>query len=414
VTDGRASRRHPYRWVIFGAMSGVYVAFGLVMLAIPPMVTQVRTDLGLTRGEIGFAIGAWAVMYIVTAPPAGRIIDRVGLHRSLGTGALLIATSAAVQAAAPNGLVLWFAVAIAGVGGPLVSLSAPKLVAIWFVDAAERPMAVGFYTSAPALGGVASLLLTNSVLLPLFGGWRAVLLAESVFVLVTGVAWLVVSGRAPTPPRVADIDGSVAAGGAPTVRTLLRSHGVQLAMALGIGTFFITQGLAAWLPDILEQRSGLSTGAASNWAAVSLAVGLGSRLVMPGLATAERRSRMLQVTMGVLVLAMVAMAFGAAAVGVTAAVVLGLRSVLNSLVVVVLMEAEHVSAANAATAYGLWFSVVEVGGALGPVVIGALGDSALGFEGALVAMAVMLALMMTALAVADRRRPRVVAPAAAV
>jgi cyanate permease len=393
-------------------MCGVYVAFGLVMLAIPPMVTQVRTDLGLTRGEIGLAIGAWAVMYIVTAPPAGRIIDRVGLHRSLGAGALLIAVSAAVQAAAPNGLVLWFAVAIAGVGGPLVSLSAPKLVAIWFLDAAERPMAVGFYTSAPALGGVLSLLLTNSVLLPLLGGWRAVLLAESLFVLLTGVAWLVVDGRAPVPPRDPALATSTAAGGGPTVRTLLRSHGVQLAMALGVGTFFITQGLAAWLPDILEQRSGLSTGAASNWAAVSLAVGLGSRLVMPGLATAERRSRMLQATMGVLVLAMVAMAFGAATVGVAAAVVLGLRSVLNSLVVVVLMEAEHVSATNAATAYGLWFSVVEVGGALGPVAIGALGDTGFGFEGALLVMAVMLGLMMTTLAVADRRRPRAVATVA--
>lgn len=414
MADDRASRRHPYRWVIFGAMAGLYVAFGLVMLAIPPMVTEVRTDLGLTRGEIGFAIGAWAVMYIVTAPPAGRIIDRVGLHRSLGAGALLIATSAAVQAAAPNGVVLWLAVAIAGVGGPLVSLSAPKLVAIWFLDAAERPMAVGFYTSAPALGGVLSLLLTNSVLLPVLGGWRSVLLAESAVVLLAGIAWLVVSGRAPAPPRDPAATTWTADAGSPSVRMLLRSHGVQLAMGLGIGTFFITQGLAAWLPDILEQRSGLSTAAASNWAAVSLAVGLGSRLVMPGLATAARRSRMLQITMGVLVVAMVGLAFGHAALGVAAAVVLGLRSVLNSLVVVLLMEAEHVSAANAATAYGLWFSVVEVGGALGPVAIGALGDAGPGFEGGLVLMAAMLTLMMAAVSVADRRRPRVVAPVATV
>ena len=73
-----------------------------------------------------------------------------------------------------------------------------------------------------------------------------------------------------------------------------------------------------------------------------------------------------------------------------AALVLGLRSTLSSLVIVVLMEAEQVTAANAGLAYGLWFSAVEIGGAAGPLVVGAFGDSDVGFPGALVAMAILL------------------------
>ena len=91
-------------------MCGVYVAFGMILLAIPPMVTQVRTELDVSRGTLGFALGAWALLYIVTAPPAGQIIDRIGLRRSLAAGSLLIATSAAVQSAAQDVAMLWLAI----------------------------------------------------------------------------------------------------------------------------------------------------------------------------------------------------------------------------------------------------------------------------------------------------------------
>ena len=49
---------HPFRWVLFGAMCVVYFAFGVIMLAIPPMVSEVGADLGVGRGMLGFALGA--------------------------------------------------------------------------------------------------------------------------------------------------------------------------------------------------------------------------------------------------------------------------------------------------------------------------------------------------------------------
>lgn len=401
TTTGVVVARERYRWTIFGAMCVVYFAFGAVLMAIPPMVTEVRTDLGLSRGAIGFAIGAWALLYVVTAPPAGRIVDRIGLHRSLSIGALLVAVSAALQAAAQGVVTLWLAIGVIGVGGPLVSLSAPKLVAVWFTDPAERPLAVGFYTSAPALGGLFALATTNAVLLPALGDWRSVLLVHAALNVVAAAVWLLVSGLAPAAPsRPPPITPPVRGG---AVRALLASRGVRLAMALGIGSFFITHGLSAWLPNILEEQGALSPRAASTWAAVSLAVGVAARLAVPGLARPARRSAVLHAVMLGLAVAMVVLAIGPRAAGLVAAVVLGLRAVLSSLVVVLLMEAEGVTAANAGLAYGVWFAAVEVGGAAGPVVIGALGDSALGFEGALVGMAALTAVMMLVLGWDDRR-----------
>jgi CP family cyanate transporter-like MFS transporter len=402
VTPPGPPVRHAYRWVIFGAMCAVYFAFGVVLLAIPPMAADVRTDLGISRSVLGFALGAWALLYIVTAPPAGRIIDRLGLRRSLTAGSLLIAISAAVQAGARDGAMLWLAIGIIGIGGPLVSLSAPKLVADWFTDARERALAVGFYTSAPAIGGLFALALTNSVLLPVLGGWRSVLLFEAAMNLLAAVAWVVVSGRAPTAPSGAAPPGPSSPRAWSATKQLLAGSGVRLAMVLGIGSFFITQGLSAWLPDMLEEHSGLSGGAASTWAAVSLGVGIAARLAVPGLARPERRSVVLHGVMAALAVAMVVMAFGPFAVQVPAALVIGFRSTLNSLVIVVLMESDQVTPANAGLAYGLWFSAVEIGGAAGPPLVGAFGDSQVGYPGALVAMAAVLAVMIAALLRADR------------
>jgi MFS family permease len=182
-------------------------------------------------------------------------------------------------------------------------------------------------------------------------------------------------------------------------------------MVLGIGTFFITQGLSAWLPDMLEEDTGLSGRAASNWAAASLAIGVVARLVMPGLASPRRRSGMLHGVMVALALALVVLAVGPPGTEVAAALVLGLRSALSALVILVLMETEQVTVANVGLAYGLWFSAVQIGGALGPQVVGVFGDSALGFPGALIAMAVLLAVMVAVLHRDDRRHRRLAHPA---
>jgi predicted MFS family arabinose efflux permease len=417
MTDGRSSPvaheadrsgdpgRDLHRWVLFGAMCGIYLVFGMVLLAIPPMVAQVRADLGISRGMLGFALGAWALLYIFTAPPMGRIIDRLGLRLSLTAGSLLIAVSALTQACAQGVVMLWLAIGIIGIGGPLVSLSAPKLVAVWFANPRDRALAVGLYTSAPAIGGMLALALTNSVLLPALGDWRWVLVFDATLTLLAASAWVLVS-RSSSVPGTAHRSEVPTLRGAEEARVLLGSSGVRLAMLLGIGTFFITQGLSAWLPDMLEEDAGLSARTASNWAAASLAVGIAARLVMPGLAGPARRSGMLHGVMVALGLAMVLMAVGSPGTQVVAALVLGLRSALSALVILVLMETEQVTVGNVGLAYGLWFSAVQIGGAVGPQVVGAFGDSGLGFPGALVAMAILLVLMVAVLCRHDRRNRR--------
>jgi MFS family permease len=98
------------RWILFGGVYLVYFAFGVVALSIPPLVGEVRADLGLSRS----ALGAWQLVYLGSAPPAGRLVDRLGVRRAITIGALIVIASGVLRAMAGNLLALWAAIALFG------------------------------------------------------------------------------------------------------------------------------------------------------------------------------------------------------------------------------------------------------------------------------------------------------------
>ncbi len=110
-------------------------------------------------------------------------------------GKVIIAASGALRSQAPGYPTLWLAVALFGLGGPLLSIGAPKLVSQWF-QGRERGLAMGIYMTGPALGGITSLSLTNSVVLPILGGdWRMVTLAYAGYALAAGLVWLLMTSH---------------------------------------------------------------------------------------------------------------------------------------------------------------------------------------------------------------------------
>ena len=64
---------------------------------------------------------------------------------------------------------LWAAVALCGLGGPLIAAGAPKVVSENFTGA-ERGLAMGIYITGPGIGTMVSLLFSQPVLMPLLGG----------------------------------------------------------------------------------------------------------------------------------------------------------------------------------------------------------------------------------------------------
>ena len=190
----------------------LYGSFGLVASSLAPVASLVIEDLQMTHAEMGLAMGAWQLVYIFSAVPAGMLLDRVRSRYALALGGILVGISALARMFAGDTTGLIMAVMIFGLGGPIISAGAPKVVVSSFTGA-TRGLAMGIYMTGPAIGSIISLTMTHSILLPAFDqSWRAVLglwagvtfLAVFLWFFLATVAGSSIS-EAPKGPRVSQL-----------------------------------------------------------------------------------------------------------------------------------------------------------------------------------------------------------------
>jgi CP family cyanate transporter-like MFS transporter len=382
---------HSYRWAILFGVWLVYFSFGLTTVSMAPLVPHIVRDLGMSHAEMGFVLGGWQLVYIATAAPCGSVIDRWGPRAGLLLSALFIASSATLRANAVDFWTLLAAVGLFGVGGPMVSIGAPKLMSLWF-KGPERGMAMGIYVTGPAMGGIISYSLTNSVLMPFFEqDWRSVLLLFSAVALTCGAVWLAISAH----PRARQIERELKAQ--PKERQLavfaklLAMPSVQVMLVMSVGIFFFNHGLNNWLPELLR-HSGMTAAEAGIWAALPTAVGVAGALTIPRLATPARRMPILAglfAAAGCAALLLLteeptAMTIGLIAQGIA-------RSSMMTVMVLLLVEMKDVGSRYTGAASGLFFSAAEVGGVLGPLTLGAVYDVTGAFAPALVLLSSIMA-----------------------
>ena len=404
-TEGFSPAAHPYRWVMLAGLWLVYFCFGMTVAALAPLVGTITGELGLSNAAMGSVLGAWPLVYIAAAIPCGAFLDRVGPRRALFLGALIIGLSGVMRGFATGHATLFVAVAIFGLGGPLVSVGAPKLISLWF-EGKERGLAMGLYITGPALGGISALSLTNSVAMPLAGGdWRAVLLGYAAFVLAAGAVWLFVSSH----PASREVERRLAAEPPrpqlAVFAELLRLPAVRLVLVMGVFTLFINHGLNNWLPQILRGH-GMDAATAGYWASVPTAVGVFGALVIPRLAVPSRRLK-------ILFSLMLTYAVASLLLQTTNEVTLGIglvlqgiaRGSITTVIVLSLVEMKDVGARSVGSASGLFFSAAEIGGVLGPLTMGVVSDLTGGFSAALyllTAISIVLMLLLGRLRVLMR------------
>jgi len=384
-------------WQMLAGVWAVYFAFGALIGATAALVPAIRDDLGLTRGEMGLALGTWQLVYLAAAVPAGKVIDRAGLRVSLFIAASVIAISAIVRSVAWNLPTLLIGVAIFGVGGPLISVGAPKLVAQRFTDLSRR-RAVGVYGTGPAFGSAAALAGTNSVLLPLVGdSWRAAMLVVAAISFAAGGLWVLAfrDGRAADP---GEVEARL------PYRRLLEFPIVRVILFLAIGSFFYGHALSNWLVDMLE-TSGWTTQQAGYWASVPTLLGVVATLILPQFATEGRRAPLLTAMLAMAGVSVLFITASSASVLAPALVASGTaRSMIMPICMLVLMDDPRIGARNMAAAGGLFFTAGEVGGVLGPIVTGFLADSTGGFATSIwtlaAVMMILAAMTMTRLSTA--------------
>ena len=396
---------HPIRWLVLFGVWIVYFCFGLTIAGLAPLIGPITRDLDISHTHMGGVMGVWQLVYIAAAIPCGALLDRIGVRWALFLGAMIIALSGFLRGMADGVVLLYLAVSLFGIGGPIVSAGAPKVIARWF-QGADRGFAMGVYFTGPNLGAVAAFALTNSMLMPAFdNNWRLVLQLWSAVALAGGLLWLAIASLQPV--RAKDAAEDLADRGEPnrgSIRDMLRIPAVRVLLVMSVGIFTYNHGLSNWLPEVLRS-SGMTAVQAGYWATIPTFIGIVGSLVIPRFAVPQRR---LAILVGLFVAALLSCLL----IGTVwqPGLVVGLvlqgvaRSSLMTVAILILVETPGVGKARAGTASGLFFSCAEIGGAGGPFALGLLYDATGGFEAGLLMLAVISALMLVCVLLLFRLR----------
>jgi CP family cyanate transporter-like MFS transporter len=255
--------------------------------AVGPLLGRIQSDTGLSSGWAGALTTLPVLCFGLLAPLAPVLAGRLGLRTSLAAAMVALLAGLLVRLL-PGAALLFAGTALAGAAIAIGNVLLPVLVRRDFAHRTGTAMAL--YTVS--LIGFAALAAGATVPLAdaLGGGWRPGLAVWAIPAAVAALAWLPALVRRDAP-RAGD---SASVGARRPMRGLLReplAWAVTLFFALQSGGFYAT---LAWLPSIFRSH-GASESHAGLLLSLTMAVGVITALIVPGLAGRSRDQRPLVV-----------------------------------------------------------------------------------------------------------------------
>ncbi len=270
-----------YRWAILAVSVGAQATFfGAVFQGLPALGPVLRSDYGLSLGQLGLVLSSVAVGILATLLAWGAAADRFGERRVMALGLLGAAVALLAAARSSDLFGLAAALLVAGACGASVNAAGGRAVMGWFASR-ERGLAMGIRQTALPLGAAAA-----AVSLPVLsaeGGVEGALLALAACCALAAASvalWvrepaMVGAGRAPegadkkSPTREPRV-WRVAAAGA----------------LLAVPQF----GVVAFFVIFLHEERGYAVGTAAGFLAAVQLLG-GAARILVGQWSDSRRSR---------------------------------------------------------------------------------------------------------------------------
>ena len=352
-----------YKWYILFLV----VLTNIIVVAMPAMgmsvlAKEISEDLGLNLVQVGIVWGIGALPAIVTSTLGGAIGDRLGPKRVLIVSILLTGLLGVVR-----GLTVDFGSMIAiilllGALIPFVTMNGFKAVGQWFPPD-QLGLANGLISMGMALGFLLGSLLSATILSPLLGGWRNVMIAYGVAGALLGIPWYFTQ-----TPAFLDFSGNQQQS---SMRAAIL-HTIQLRniWLLGLTLFGVggcIQGLLGYLPLYLRDmgwEAVRADGTLSAFHTISMI------FVLPIALWSDRlgsRKRLLLIATLMVILGVGLLSFASGVwiwVGVLTAGFV--RDAFMGIFITMVMETEGVGPAYAGTAVGLTMAISGIGNMIAP------------------------------------------------
>jgi CP family cyanate transporter-like MFS transporter len=146
-------------------------ALRLPILAVPPVLTTMQSDLAMSGTEVGILSGLPVIVFALVSLPGSLLIARIGAVPALVAGLLIGAVGTLLRGGVSTVLTLYAATAIMGAGIAIMQPALPAVVRQWLPDRVGFATAV--FTNGLIVGEFVPILLMVPLVLPLTNGsWQ--------------------------------------------------------------------------------------------------------------------------------------------------------------------------------------------------------------------------------------------------
>lgn len=224
----------------------IFVGFNLrtVLLEVPPILPQIKSDLGLSYTATGFLNALPPLLLGLAAYPSALLIGRLGSRRAVTISLALMSVMALARAFAITAPAFFAATALLSLAIALGQTTTPMVVREWFGGHIGQTTAA--YSTGLMIGEVVAATLTTPLLLSTLAGnsWRGTFIFWAIPVVAALVLWLVAMPRRERAAQhfAAHIESS------PIVTKRAKPWRIiQASLILGSGSLLFF-GMDTWVP----------------------------------------------------------------------------------------------------------------------------------------------------------------------
>ena len=159
------------------------------MMCMPVLFKQISVELNLSLVQIGAVWGMGGLASTVMTPFGGFIGDRFGAKRTIMIGCILIGIAGSGRGVSATFFGLAAGMFFYGIFQNSVILNTHKTSGMWF-SGRKVVMANGVVSLGIAMGMFMGALISDTVMSPLLGGWRNVLIFYGGVSVFMGLLWI--------------------------------------------------------------------------------------------------------------------------------------------------------------------------------------------------------------------------------
>jgi len=356
-----------YRWYILtlGALTHTF-AVAMPMMSLPVLFKEISVELDLNLVQIGTVWGMIPLAGIFVVLIGGLLGDRFGVKRTLSTLCFLAGLAGALRGLSGSFISLATTMFLFGILNASIPINVHKVASIWF-PGRHLGLANGILSLGMGLGLTAGAMISATILSPLLGGWRNVLLLYGAISIGISILWLLTRSELGQVESPSGYAGTVLFRQA--LSRVVRIRGVWFLGLIMLGQVACTTGMIGYLPLYLRgigwtAASADGALAASNSASMMVAIPMVLLSDKLGSRKTILLAAMLITAIGVGLLSVV----GGAMVWVSVIIASIARDGFMAVTITMITETEGVGAAYAGTALGLAMTLSRVGGIISPPV----------------------------------------------